>query len=242
MTKLSVNINKIATLRNSRGGNTPNLLSVAQDIESFGAQGITIHPRPDERHIRYQDAYDLKEVVQTEYNIEGNPIPSFKEMVLQIKPTQVTLVPDGDDNITSDAGWDTVTHQDFLKQVIADFQRQGIRTSIFVDPVKEMIEGAAATGTDRIELYTEKFAVAYAKGNKEAVKPYASAAQMAYDLGMGVNAGHDLSLENIAFFAKNIPHLAEVSIGHALISESLYLGLENVVNMYKERMAQSKNS
>lgn len=242
MTKLSVNINKIATLRNSRGGNTPNLLSVAKDIESFGAQGITIHPRPDERHIRYQDAYDLKEVVQTEYNIEGNPIPSFKEMVLQIKPTQVTLVPDGDDNITSDAGWDTVTHQDFLKQVIAEFQKEGIRTSIFVDPVKEMIEGAAATGTDRIELYTEKFAVAYAKGNKEAVKPYASAAQMAHDLGMGVNAGHDLSLQNIAFFAKNIPHLAEVSIGHALISESLYLGLENVVNMYMERMAQSKNS
>lgn len=242
MTKLSVNINKIATLRNSRGGNTPNLLSVAKDIESFGAQGITIHPRPDERHIRYQDAYDLKEVVQTEYNIEGNPIPSFKEMVLQIKPTQVTLVPDGDDNITSDAGWDTVTHQDFLKQVIAEFQKEGIRTSIFVDPVKEMIEGAAATGTDRIELYTEKFAVAYAKGNKEAVKPYASAAQMAHDLGMGVNAGHDLSLQNIAFFAKNIPHLAEVSIGHALISESLYLGLENVVNMYLERLAQSKNS
>ena len=241
MTKLSVNINKIATLRNSRGGNTPNLLSVAKDIESFGAQGITIHPRPDERHIRYQDAYDLKEVVQTEYNIEGNPIPSFKEMVLQIKPTQVTLVPDGDDNITSDAGWDTVTHQDFLKQVIAEFQKEGIRTSIFVDPVKEMIEGAAATGTDRIELYTEKFAVAYAKGNKEAVKPYASAAQMAHDLGMGVNAGHDLSLQNIAFFAKNIPHLAEVSIGHALISESLYLGLENVVNMYIERLAQSKN-
>jgi pyridoxine 5-phosphate synthase len=242
MTKLSVNINKIATLRNSRGGNTPNLLSVAQDIESFGAQGITIHPRPDERHIRYQDAYDLKEVVQTEYNIEGNPIPSFKEMVLQIKPTQVTLVPDGDDNITSDAGWDTVTHQYFLKQVIAEFQKEGIRTSIFVDPVKEMIEGAAATGTDRIELYTEKFAVAYAKGNKEAIKPYASAAQIAHDLGMGVNAGHDLSLQNIAFFAKNIPHLAEVSIGHALISESLYLGLENVVNMYMERMAQSKNS
>ncbi len=242
MTKLSVNINKIATLRNSRGGNTPNLLSVAKDIESFGAQGITIHPRPDERHIRYQDAYDLKEVVQTEYNIEGNPIPSFKEMVLQIKPTQVTLVPDGDDNITSDAGWDTVTHQDFLKQVIAEFQKEGIRTSIFVDPVKEMIEGAAATGTDRIELYTEKFAVAYAKGNKEAVKPYALAAQMAHDLGMGVNAGHDLSLQNIAFFAKNIPHLAEVSIGHALISESLYLGLENVVNMYIERLAQSKNS
>jgi pyridoxine 5-phosphate synthase len=236
MTKLSVNVNKIATLRNSRGGNTPNLLTVAQDIERFGAQGITIHPRPDERHIRYQDAYDLKNVVQTEYNIEGNPIPAFKEMVLQIKPTQVTLVPDGDANITSDAGWDTVKNQAFLKEVIVEFQNAGIRTSIFVDPVKEMIEGAAATGTDRIELYTENFAVEYGKGNREAVKPYAAAAQLAHDLGMGVNAGHDLSLENISFFAKNIPHLAEVSIGHALISESLYLGLENVVNMYIARL------
>ena len=236
MTKLSVNVNKIATLRNSRGGNTPNLLTVAQDIERFGAQGITIHPRPDERHIRYQDAYDLKNVVQTEYNIEGNPILAFKEMVLQIKPTQVTLVPDGDANITSDAGWDTVKNQAFLKEVIVEFQNAGIRTSIFVDPVKEMIEGAAATGTDRIELYTENFAVEYGKGNREAVKPYAAAAQLAHDLGMGINAGHDLSLENISFFAKNIPHLAEVSIGHALISESLYLGLENVVNMYIARL------
>mgnify|MGYP000704477105 CR=1 FL=1 len=242
MTKLSVNINKIATLRNSRGGNTPNLLTVARDIENFGAQGITIHPRPDERHIRYQDAYDLKEVVQTEYNIEGNPIPAFKEMVLEIKPTQVTLVPDGDENITSDAGWDTLKNQEFLKEVIAEFQNAGIRTSIFVDPVKEMIEGAAATGTDRIELYTENFAVEYGKGKIDAVKSYAAAAQLANDLGMGVNAGHDLSLENISFFAKNIPHLAEVSIGHALISESLYLGLENVVNMYIDRLANTKKS
>jgi pyridoxine 5-phosphate synthase len=242
MTKLSVNINKIATLRNSRGGNTPNLLTVARDIENFGAQGITIHPRPDERHIRYQDAYDLKEVVQTEYNIEGNPIPAFKEMVLEIKPTQVTLVPDGDENITSDAGWDTLKNQEFLKEVITEFQNAGIRTSIFVDPVKEMIEGAAATGTDRIELYTENFAVEYGKGKIDAVKSYAAAAQLANDLGMGVNAGHDLSLENISFFAKNIPHLAEVSIGHALISESLYLGLENVVNMYIDRLANTKKS
>jgi pyridoxine 5-phosphate synthase len=242
MTKLSVNINKLATLRNSRGGNTPNLLTVARDIENFGAQGITIHPRPDERHIRYQDAYDLKEVVQTEYNIEGNPIPAFKEMVLEIKPTQVTLVPDGDENITSDAGWDTLKNQEFLKEVIAEFQNAGIRTSIFVDPVKEMIEGAAATGTDRIELYTENFAVEYGKGKIDAVKSYAAAAQLANDLGMGVNAGHDLSLENISFFAKNIPHLAEVSIGHALISESLYLGLENVVNMYIDRLANTKKS
>ncbi|MFC2110403.1 pyridoxine 5'-phosphate synthase [Bacteroidota bacterium] len=232
MTKLSVNINKIATLRNSRGGNTPDLLKVAADIESFGAQGITIHPRPDERHIRYQDAYDLKDIVTTEYNIEGNPIDSFKEMVLKIKPTQVTLVPDGDDNITSDAGWDTIKNQEYLKNIVAEFKAEGIRTSIFIDTNLEMIKAAAATGTDRVELYTEEFAVQYAKGNKDAIKPYAAAAQLAHDLGMGVNAGHDLSLENIQFFAENIPHLAEVSIGHALISESLYLGLENVVNMY----------
>lgn len=236
MTKLSVNINKIATLRNSRGGNTPDLLKVAADIEGFGGEGITIHPRPDERHIRYQDAYDLKNLVTTEYNIEGNPIEQFKKMVLEIKPTQVTLVPDGDDNITSDAGWNTVKHQEYLKEIIAEFKAQGIRTSIFVDPVIEMIEGAAATGTDRIELYTEEFAVEYSKGNKDAIKPYAACAKLAHELGMGVNAGHDLSLENIGFFAKNIPHLAEVSIGHALISESLYLGLENVVNMYKNKM------
>ena len=236
MTKLSVNINKIATLRNSRGGNTPDLLKVAVDIEEFGAEGITIHPRPDERHIRYQDAYDLKEKVQTEYNIEGNPIPEFKEMVLKIKPTQVTLVPDGDANITSDAGWDTIKNQEFLKKVIAEFQAAGIRTSIFVDADLEMVAAAATTGTDRIELYTEHFAKEYEKGNLEAIKPYAAAAQLAHDLGMGVNAGHDLSLNNIEFFAKNIPHLSEVSIGHALISESLYLGLENVVNMYLHRL------
>lgn len=236
MIKLSVNINKIATLRNSRGGNTPDLLKVANDIEGFGGEGITIHPRPDERHIRYQDAYDLKELVTTEYNIEGNPIDQFKKMVLEIKPTQVTLVPDGDANITSDAGWDTIKHQDYLKGVIAEFKAEGIRTSIFVDPVLEMVKGAAAAGADRIELYTEDFAVEYAKGNESAIKRYAEAAVLAHELGMGVNAGHDLSLENIEFFAKNIPHLAEVSIGHALISESLYLGLENVVNMYKNKM------
>jgi pyridoxine 5-phosphate synthase len=236
MTKLSVNINKIATLRNSRGGDTPNLLKVAKDIEEFGAEGITIHPRPDERHIRYQDAYDLKDVVTTEYNIEGNPIDQFKKMVLEIKPTQVTLVPDGDDNITSDAGWDTIKNQEYLKGIVAEFKVAGIRTSIFVDPVLEMVKGAAATGTDRIELYTEYFAIEYSKGNQAAIKPYIEAAQLAHDLGMGVNAGHDLSIDNIEFFAKNIPHLAEVSIGHALISESLYLGLGNVVNMYKNKM------
>ena len=240
MTKLSVNINKIATLRNSRGGNTPNLLKVAADIEAFGAQGITVHPRPDERHIRYQDAYDLKKTVTTEYNIEGNPIEKFKQMVLKILPTQVTLVPDAVDNLTSNAGWDTIEHQDYLKEVIAEFQAHGIRTSIFIDADKKRIEAAAKTGTDRIELYTEQYAVEYALGNFEAVKPYAAAAQLAHDLGMGVNAGHDLSLDNIAFFTKHLPHLAEVSIGHALISESLYLGLENVVNMYLDRMQQDQ--
>jgi pyridoxine 5-phosphate synthase len=212
------------------------LLKVATDLEGFGAEGITIHPRPDERHIRYQDAYDLKEIVTTEYNIEGNPIDSFKKMVLEIKPTQVTLVPDGDDNITSDAGWDTIKNQEYLKGIIAEFKAVGIRTSIFVDPVLEMVKGAAETGADRIELYTEEFAVQYEKGNKEAIAPYAAAAELAQELGLGVNAGHDLSLDNIEFLSKNIPHLAEVSIGHALISESLYLGLENVVNMYLNKM------
>jgi len=236
MTKLSVNINKIATLRNSRGGNVPNLLKVAQDIERFGAQGITIHPRPDERHIRYQDARDLKNVVTTEYNIEGNPIKSFMDLVLQIKPTQVTLVPDADDAITSNAGWDTITHHSFLKEVIQEFHQNGIRTSIFIDTDLRLIEAAAKIGTDRIELYTEHFASEFEKGNKNAVKPYTDAAILANQLGLGINAGHDLSLQNIQFFKENIPNLAEVSIGHALISESLYLGLENVVNMYLNKL------
>lgn len=236
MAKLSVNVNKIATLRNSRGGNVPNLLKVASDIENFGAEGITIHPRPDERHIRYQDAYDLKDIVTTEYNIEGNPIPKFKEMVLNIKPTQVTLVPDSINQITSNAGWDTITHQSFLQEVIAEFKNAGIRTSIFIDTDLKLIEAAAKTGADRIELYTEEFATQYDLGNKDAVKPYTEAAILAHDLGLGINAGHDLSLDNIKFFKENIPNLAEVSIGHALISESLYLGLENVVNMYLDRL------
>ncbi|UTD16192.1 pyridoxine 5'-phosphate synthase [Tenacibaculum mesophilum] len=236
MTKLSVNINKIATLRNSRGGNVPNLLKVATDIQIFGAEGITIHPRPDERHIRYQDAYDLKSIVTTEYNIEGNPIDKFKQMVLEIKPTQVTLVPDSVDQLTSNAGWDTITHQSYLKDVIAEFKEAGIRASIFIDTNLKLIEAAAKTGADRVELYTEEFATQYEKGNKEAVRPYAEAAVLANELGLGVNAGHDLSLDNIQFFKQNIPHLAEVSIGHALISESLYLGLENVVNMYLHRL------
>jgi pyridoxine 5-phosphate synthase len=237
MTKLSVNINKIATLRNSRGGNVPNLLKVAEDIQAFGAEGITIHPRPDERHIRYQDAYDLKSVVTTEYNIEGNPIDKFKELVLAVQPTQVTLVPDSVDQITSNAGWNTIAHQEFLKEVIAEFKAAGIRTSIFIDTDLKLIEAAATTGTDRIELYTEEFATEYAKGNKDAVKSYTEAAKVAHELGLGINAGHDLSLDNIEFFKNNIPHLAEVSIGHALISESLYLGLENVVNMYLHRLS-----
>lgn len=236
MTKLSVNINKIATLRNSRGGNVPDLLQVAKDIQRFGAEGITVHPRPDERHIRYQDARDLVSVVYTEYNIEGNPQHNFIDLVLECKPTQVTLVPDAIGALTSNAGWDTVKNQSYLKEVIAEFKSKGIRTSIFVDPVLQMIEGAKATGTDRIELYTEEFAHQYGLGNKKGIEPYVAAAVLANELGLGINAGHDLSLDNIKFFKDNIPGLLEVSIGHALISESLYLGLENVVNMYLQRL------
>ena len=236
MTKLSVNINKIATLRNSRGGDVPNLLEVAKDIQEFGAQGITIHPRPDERHIRYQDAFDLNPIVTTEYNIEGNPIRKFMDLVLKIKPTQVTLVPDDVNQITSNAGWDTIVNQSYLKDVISEFKNAGIRTSIFIDTELKLIEAAAKTGTDRIELYTEYFAEAFDKGDKQAIKSYTDAANLAHELGLGINAGHDLSLHNIAFFKQNIPHLAEVSIGHALISESLYLGLQNVVNMYLHRL------
>ncbi len=236
MTKLSVNVNKIATLRNSRGGDTPNLLKTAVDIQGFGGEGITIHPRPDERHIRYQDAYDLKTIVHTEYNIEGNPIPKFIDLVLAIKPTQVTLVPDAEDAITSNAGWDTKKHKGFLKEVISEFKRNDIRTSIFVDPILEMVEGAKETDADRIELYTEEFALGYGKGDKTAIEPYTASAELANKLGIGVNAGHDLSLDNIKFFKDNIQDLLEVSIGHALISEALYLGLENVVNMYLHKL------
>lgn len=236
MTKLSVNINKIATLRNSRGGNVPDLLKVAADVQKFGAQGVTIHPRPDERHIRYQDARDLVPVVYTEYNIEGNPVKKFMDLVLEVKPTQVTLVPDADDAITSNAGWDTIKHKSFLQEVIAEFKNNGIRTSIFVDPVLNMIEGAKETGTDRIELYTEAFAHEYGLGNKAGIEPYVASAKLANELGLGINAGHDLSLDNIKFFKDNIPGLLEVSIGHALISESIYLGIENVVNMYLQKL------
>ena len=236
MTKLSVNVNKIATLRNSRGADFPNVVKVSSDVERFGAEGITIHPRPDERHIRYQDAYDLKKSVTTEFNIEGNPIPKFMEMVLAIRPTQVTLVPDGINAVTTNAGWDTIKNQDFLKEVIAEFKLKGIRTSVFIDTDLKLIEAAATTGADRIELNTEDFATQYALGNKEAIKPYTESAILATELGLGINAGHDLSLDNIEFFAKNIPNLLEVSIGHALIAESLYLGLEHVVNIYKYKL------
>lgn len=232
MTRLSVNINKIATLRNSRGGNVPSVTQVAIDVQAFGAQGITIHPRPDERHIRYADVYDLKPLVHTEYNIEGNPIPEFLKMVLEVKPEQVTLVPDSNDVLTSNAGWDTVKHKDFLTEMIQEFKQAGIRTSIFVDPVPAMIEGAAIVGADRIELYTEAFALGYANGDKTAVDPYTLCAKLSHEVGLGVNAGHDLSLDNIKFFKENVPHLLEVSIGHALISEALYLGLETVVKNY----------
>jgi pyridoxine 5-phosphate synthase len=236
MTKLSVNINKIATLRNARGGNVPDLLQVAKDIQKFGAHGITIHPRPDERHITYQDARDLKQIVYTEYNIEGNPQHNFIDLVLECKPDQVTLVPDAIGAITSNAGWDTIKYQDYLTEVIQEFKRNGIRTSIFVDANESMVEGAKKTGADRIELYTESFAYQYGLGNKTAIEPFIKAAIKANEMGLGINAGHDLSLDNIKFFKDNIPNLLEVSIGHALISESLYLGLDNVVNMYLNKL------
>lgn len=236
MTKLSVNINKIATLRNSRGGNVPNLLQVAKDLQKFGATGITIHPRPDERHIKYQDARDLKPIVYTEFNIEGNPQHNFIDLVVEVVPTQVTLVPDAIGALTSNAGWDTITHQSYLKDVVALFKSKGIRTSIFVDPNEKMIEGAKETGTDRIELYTESFAHEFGLGNLKGIEPYVLAANKATEIGLGINAGHDLSLENIKFFKDNIPNLLEVSIGHALVSESLYLGFDNVINMYLQRL------
>ena len=236
MTQLSVNINKFATLRNARGGNTPDLISVAKDVQRFGAQGVTVHPRPDERHIRYADARALPEVIVTEYNIEGNPNPKFVDLVLEIKPTQVTLVPDAPDAITSNAGWDTVKNLKFLTQVIAQFKAAGIRTSIFVDPDPIQIEGAVATGTDRVELYTESYAQHYAQNPEKAIKPYVVAAEKANACGLGLNAGHDLSLENVQYFAQNIPNLLEVSIGHALVCEALYLGLENVIPMYLQKL------
>lgn len=233
MTKLSVNINKIATIRNARGGNTPSVVEAAINCQKFGADGITIHPRPDERHITKKDVYDIKPIISTEYNIEGHPSPDFIKMVIDILPEQVTLVPDGPDVITSCAGWDTIKFQDYLKEIIAEFKEHGIRTSIFVDPKLEMIEGAKLCGTDRIELYTEDYATKYVDDKEKAIAPYILAANKASELCLEINAGHDLSLENLEFFAKEIPDLAEVSIGHALISDALYLGLENTIQMYK---------
>ena len=233
MTKLSVNINKIATLRNARGGSIPNVVKAARDCQKFGADGITVHPRPDERHITKKDVFDIKSIITTEYNIEGYPSEDFIKMVLEVSPEQVTLVPDGPDVLTSCAGWDTVKFQDFLSQVIGIFKDQGIRTSIFVDPKIEMIEGAKLCGSDRIELYTEAYAKNYSTDKEKAIEAYVLAAKKATALGLGINAGHDLSLENLEFFAKEIPNLAEVSIGHALISDAIYLGLENTIQMYK---------
>jgi len=238
MTHLSLNINKIATLRNARGGNNPDVIKVALDCEKFGADGITVHPRPDERHITYKDVHDLKKVLTTEFNIEGNPTEEkFVRLVLETKPHQVTLVPDAQGQLTSDHGWDTIKHQEYLIQTIAQFKNAGIRVSIFVDPITAMVEAAATTGTDRIELYTESYATAFAKGNKEtAIVPYSDAAKLAHQLGLGINAGHDLDLQNLAYFKNEVPHLNEVSIGHALVCDSLYLGLHNTIQLYKRQL------
>jgi pyridoxine 5-phosphate synthase len=232
MIRLSVNINKIATLRNARGGNLPDVLKAAVDCERFGAQGITVHPRPDERHIRYKDARDLKPLVTTEFNIEGNPEPDFVNLVLAIKPEQVTLVPDAHDALTSNHGWDTITHKHFLADIISEFHKHKIRTSVFVDPDPRMVEAAAKTGTDRIELYTESYAFNYLSGREKAIAPFIAAADAAVRSGLGINAGHDLNLDNLRYFAQNIPDLLEVSIGHALIADALYYGLETTIQLY----------
>lgn len=236
MTKLSVNINKIATLRNARGGNLPNVVQAAIRCQEFGAEGITVHPRPDERHIRYADVYDLKSVVTTEFNIEGYPCEKFIELVKKVRPTQVTLVPDAPDAITSNAGWDCITNQDFLKDLVMNFQSVGIRVSIFTDTNIENIRAAAATGTDRIELYTEPYATQFPKDKNAAIAPFVEAAKVAKKLGLGINAGHDLNAENLVFFKQNIPFLDEVSIGHALISDALYLGLQKTIELYKNAL------
>lgn len=238
MTKLSVNINKIATLRNSRGGNNPDVVKAAIDVQKFGADGVTVHPRPDERHIRYNDAREIKKIITTEFNIEGNcREQKFIDLVLEVKPDQVTLVPDAEGQLTSDHGWDTITHKDYLIETIAIFKKAGIRVSIFVDPDIKMVEGAAATGTDRIELYTESYARQFAAGNKEkAIEAYVSAAKRATELKLGINAGHDLDLHNLKYFSNQIPQLDEVSIGHALISDAIYLGFENTVQLYKRQL------
>lgn len=238
MTNLSVNINKVATIRNARGGNMPDILKVAQDCENFGAQGITVHPRPDERHIKYSDVYALKPLIRTEFNIEGYPCNNFIDLVLKVKPTQVTLVPDAPDAVTSNAGWDVKANFDLLSELVDTFTAQGIRTSIFVGTDLANIELAAKTGTDRIELYTEPYATNYPVNKEEAVAPFVAAAQLAKNLGIGVNAGHDLSLENLAWFSQNIPWLEEVSIGHALICDALYHGLQETISLYKACLQQ----
>jgi pyridoxine 5-phosphate synthase len=237
MTKLSININKFATLRNSRGGNNPDVVKAAIDAQLFGADGVTVHPRPDERHIRYHDVREIKKIITTEFNIEGNcREQKFIDLVLEVKPQQVTLVPDAEGQLTSDHGWDTIKNKDYLVKIIALFKNAGIRTSIFVDPVIEMTEGAAATGTDRIELYTESYARHFASGKESAIAPYIAAAKKANELKLGINAGHDLDLENLQYFAQNIPGLAEVSIGHALVCDALYLGYENAAQRYKRQL------
>jgi len=238
MTKLSVNINKIATLRNSRGGNNPDVIKAAKDIQTFGADGITVHPRPDERHIRYADVYELKKIITTEFNIEGNcNEQKFVDLVLATKPDQVTLVPDALGQLTSDHGWNTVKFKEYLIEMVNVFQKEGIRVSLFVDPIEEMVIAAKETGTDRVELYTENYAKEYQKGNHEkAIAPYVVAAKKAVEIGLGINAGHDLDLQNLKYFSQNIPGLSEVSIGHALISDALYFGLENTVQLYKRQL------
>ncbi|MFA5974051.1 MAG: pyridoxine 5'-phosphate synthase [Lentimicrobiaceae bacterium] len=236
MTKLSVNINKIATIRNARGGNMPDVLKAAIDCELFGAQGITVHPRPDERHIRYSDVYEIYPLVKTEFNIEGNPIQRFIDLVLEVKPAQVTLVPDAHDAVTSNAGWDTVKHKSFLKEIVKEFQSHGIRTSIFIDPDTEMVFHAAETGTDRIELYTEAYAHQYPLDRITAIKPYVEASRIATLNGLGINAGHDLDLNNLWYMVRTIPEVLEVSIGHALVSEALYMGLEKTIQLYLQQL------
>lgn len=241
MTKLSVNINKIATLRNARGGNMPNVAQVAADCETFGADGITVHPRPDERHIRYDDVFTLRSVIKTEFNIEGYPSKKFIDLVLKVKPEQVTLVPDAPEAITSNAGWDTETHFDFLSEIVDEFNQAGIRTSLFVGTDIPLIEKAAKTGTDRIELYTEPYASLYGKDPQQAIAPYIEAATTAHKLGLGINAGHDLNRQNLRYFYEHIGHLDEVSIGHALISDALYLGMQETIRQYKECLKPQNN-
>jgi pyridoxine 5-phosphate synthase len=236
MTKLSVNINKIATIRNARGGNIPNVLNAAINCQVFGADGITVHPRPDERHIRYSDVLDIKTIIKTEFNIEGYPSQKFITLVLAVKPDQVTLVPDAHDAITSNAGWDTLKHRSFLTDIVSAFRKEGIRTSLFIDADPLLVENAAYTGTDRVELYTEPYATLFSRNAPGAVAPFARAAEIAHEAGLGLNAGHDLNLDNLRYFSQNVPWLLEVSIGHALISDALYLGLENAIQMYKRQL------